>query len=345
MDAGIVFFKKNYVIIIYLLLITLSVKLALSFFNKIYTKVMHTNKSKQFSWGKTLVKAAALPFKTLVWTLGITVGSTLVLAGESWVLAKVYLVQELIAVVCITWIPLSIVRQLGASWHKGVCISGINIDNNTTHLLLKLAQIIIVFMGLEASFIIMGFNLNSLLAIGSIGGAAIAFASQDLLSNFFGAIIIHLDKPFALGDSIEIGSDIKGKISSIGWRMTNIINQEHHSVYVPNSIFTKKAIKNLSHINNFVIKETICLDHDSIPLINKITTDIVAALKAHSKVDYDDNISAVLNQISLDGASIDVAVCLAETDKNVCKAIKHELLLAIHNIIYINGGKLARTCN
>lgn len=51
----------------------------------------------------------------------------------------------------------------------------------------------------------MGYSVASLLAAFGLGGAAIVFAAKDTLANFFGSIVIFMDRPFRVGDWIEVG--------------------------------------------------------------------------------------------------------------------------------------------
>ena len=49
----------------------------------------------------------------------------------------------------------------------------------------------------------LGFSVAGVLTFGGIGGIAIGFAAQDMLSNFFGGLMIYLDRPFKIGDWVR----------------------------------------------------------------------------------------------------------------------------------------------
>ena len=49
----------------------------------------------------------------------------------------------------------------------------------------------------------LGFSISGVLAFGGIGGIAVGFAAKDMLSNFFGGLMIYLDKPFKRGEWIR----------------------------------------------------------------------------------------------------------------------------------------------
>ena len=55
------------------------------------------------------------------------------------------------------------------------------------------------------------------------GGAIVAFAAKDTLSNFFSGIIVFTERPFVVGDWIRCpGTEVEGVVEKIGWRMTQM---------------------------------------------------------------------------------------------------------------------------
>ncbi len=88
-----------------------------------------------------------------------------------------------------------------------------------------------------------GYNISALLAGISIGGIALALAAQDTLKNFFGSVMIFLDKPFLIGDWIQ-GGGVDGVVENVGLRATRIRTFEDSLVYVPNAILLDNPIDN-----------------------------------------------------------------------------------------------------
>jgi len=63
----------------------------------------------------------------------------------------------------------------------------------------------------------LGFSIAGALTFGGIGGIAIGFAAKDMLSNFFGGLMIYLDRPFKTGDWIRSPDrEIEGVVEEIG---------------------------------------------------------------------------------------------------------------------------------
>jgi MscS family membrane protein len=77
----------------------------------------------------------------------------------------------------------------------------------------------------------------------SIGGLAFALAAQDTIKNFFGSLMIFIDKPFQFGDWITSG-DIDGTVEEVGFRSTRIRTFRNSVVYVPNGNLADSTIDN-----------------------------------------------------------------------------------------------------
>lgn len=72
---------------------------------------------------------------------------------------------------------------------------------------------------------------------------AVGFASQDILKNIFGGFMIIMDRPFQVGDKIEVSS-YYGEVLQIGLRSTRIVTPDDSVVTIPNSELMNKAVSN-----------------------------------------------------------------------------------------------------
>ncbi len=106
-----------------------------------------------------------------------------------------------------------------------------------------------VFLTLTASVfvfgVVFGFNVTSLVAGLGIGGLAIAFAAQETLANLLASFTIFLDKPFRVGDFIQVG-EILGVVENIGFRSTRIRTLEKSYLSVPNKKLVDSTVDNLT---------------------------------------------------------------------------------------------------
>lgn len=85
--------------------------------------------------------------------------------------------------------------------------------------------------------------IQTLVALTASAGIAIGFASQDILKNIFGGIMILFDRPFQVGDKVEIG-DHYGEVVNIGLRTVRILTPGHSIVSVPNAEVVNQSVVN-----------------------------------------------------------------------------------------------------
>jgi small-conductance mechanosensitive channel len=85
--------------------------------------------------------------------------------------------------------------------------------------------------------------IETLVAVTASAGIAIGFASQDILKNIFGGIMILLDRPFQVGDKIEVGS-YYGEVTQIGLRTVRIVTPDDSLVSIPNGEIMNQSVSN-----------------------------------------------------------------------------------------------------
>ena len=117
-------------------------------------------------------------------------------------------------------------------------------DDQLVPLLSRLAGIVIWAVGVIYILDYLEINVTALLAGISIGGLAIALAAQDTVKNFFGSVMIFLDKPFQIGDWISF-DNVDGVVERVGVRSTRVRTFANSLTYVPNGIFAEKVIDNM----------------------------------------------------------------------------------------------------
>jgi len=98
-----------------------------------------------------------------------------------------------------------------------------------------------------AAYIVIGGVIHppaeTIIAVAASIGIAVGFAAQDILRNIFGGLMIIMDRPFKVGDKVEIG-DYYGEVVEIGLRSTQIVTPDDSLVSVPNLEMMTKAVSN-----------------------------------------------------------------------------------------------------
>ncbi len=88
-------------------------------------------------------------------------------------------------------------------------------------------------------------DIAPFLTTSAILSVVLGLALQDTLGNLFAGVAINLDRPFAIGDWVEVDGQ-KGQVHEITWRATKILTRQHHMIVVPNSQIAKVRIVNFS---------------------------------------------------------------------------------------------------
>ena len=91
--------------------------------------------------------------------------------------------------------------------------------------------------------VVFAVDADGLLAAAAAIGVAIGFASQDILKNIFGGLVIVFDQPFQVGDRIQVGTSY-GEVVSIGLRSTRIVTPDDSLVSVPNAQVVDSQVSN-----------------------------------------------------------------------------------------------------
>lgn len=108
----------------------------------------------------------------------------------------------------------------------------------------------------------MGLKVSSLIASLGIGGIAVALAAQNIFADLFSSFSIYFDKPFKVGDSIEVGNDA-GKVIKIGLKTTRIQSNQGEEIVIANRELTSARIHNFRKMQKRKIIFNLNLDYST----------------------------------------------------------------------------------
>lgn len=205
-----------------------------------------------------------------------------------------------------------------------------NIEDSMLDFILKIARALIYIIAGFIVITLLGINLNGLVAGLGIGGVIVTLAAQDTAKNLFGGLVIFLDKPFVVGDWIEM-SPFEGTVEDITFRSTRVRTFENSLVNIPNSIISNSSIINWSKMEKRRYKTNLCIQIDT-PLekVEKFQARIKEMLQEREAI-YDDSIIVKFDGISDNGLnilissytnSVDYPSYIAEREKINCKIMK-----------------------
>jgi MscS family membrane protein len=110
----------------------------------------------------------------------------------------------------------------------------------------------------------LGADVKAFLAGLGIGGLAFALAAQDTIANLFGSVVVAIDQPFRIGETVRIGSH-QGQVEDIGLRSTKIRLLDKSLVVIPNKSVAAEAVTNLSRFTGRRVEQVLGLTYDSTP--------------------------------------------------------------------------------
>ena len=117
-------------------------------------------------------------------------------------------------------------------------------DDHLIPLIAKILKVFVLSFGVLVALQNLGINVMSLLAGLGLGGLAFALAAKDTAANFFGSVMIFIDRPFRVGDWI-VTNQAEGTVEEIGFRSTRIRTFYNSQISVPNSVVVNENIDNM----------------------------------------------------------------------------------------------------
>lgn len=293
-------------------------------------------------WDDSLLHALRQPLSFFILLIGVT--EVLSVLRHEHVIKHAVSVDSLRFigfVLLVTWFVLRYVNSI-ESRITSPRYSKKPADKDSTAAVGKLLRAITVLIAVLSIMQSYGFSISGLLAFGGIGGIIIGLASKDLLANFFGGLMLYLDRPFKVGDWIRSNDKaIEGVVEEIGWRVTCIRTFDKNALYVPNSIFSSITIENPSRMTHRRLNETVNLRHQDADKVKAIIADIQEFLLNHPEVDLTQKIMVHLNSFSQSVLSISVVVFTKTQDLEQFALFKQGVLLKIMEIVSRHEATLA----
>lgn len=320
------------------LFITLSSLVIWGIWRLLYGRLIVITEKTHVQWDNLLLHALKTPISTLIWCWPATISLGLTLQHNisgnlNWLDTS----KRLIVVMIFIWILLRLTNNV-----EYYILSTKKKDETTVQAVSKVAKLFFLIIGLLTFLQAFGLSLSGLLTFGGVGGLIVGLAAKDLLSNFFGGLMIYFDRPFKVGDWIRSPDRaIEGTVERIGWRMTIIRTFDKRPLYVPNSVFSNIVVENPSRMLNRRIYETIGVRYDDGEKVTKIVHDVKNMLETHPDIDTKQTL--IVNFDKFGPSSLDFFVYTFTKTVNWIRyhEVKQDVLLKIMDIIHEHGADIA----
>ena len=215
------------------------------------------------------------------------------------------------------------------------------LDDSMLNMVLRLVRGII-YVGAGILIVTqLGYNLNGLIAGLGVGGVIITLAAQDTAKNLFGGAVIFLDKPFVVGDWIEVDK-FEGTVEEITFRSTRIRTFENSVVNIPNSIISDASVTNWSKMEKRRYRTRLYLDINT-PLdkVQVLMDKIKKVLLKHEQIE-DDSILVKFEEIVDNGIEIMISSYTDSVDFDSYLEEREEINYKIMKIVREENIKLAK---
>ncbi len=299
-------------------------------------------KSRQL-WDDALFNALRRPLSLMIWVLGISFAADIVgRQTDAAIFEAVAPLRDVGVIAIIGWFLFRLIGEVENNLVAAKAQQGKEVDRTTVDAIGKLLRLSVIITAALVALQTLGISVSGILAFGGVGGIAIGFAAKDLLANFFGGLMVYLDRPFAVGDWIRSPDrSIEGTVERIGWRLTVIRTFDKRPLYVPNATFTSIAVENPSRMSHRRIYETVGIRYDDARKMAPIIEKVKAMLIAHPEID--ENQTLIVNFNSFAPSSLDFFIYTFTHTTNWVKyhGVKQDVLLKVAEIIEAEGAEIA----
>ena len=333
---------QHYLWVVELFIVVFAVLLAGYLVNLLVDRFSLKAKATLTVWDDALIEACRKPIVWLIWILGVNFAASIAAKKiESDWLLIIEPVNRL-AVIFLGALFLNNFIKRAESNLIDPKFTSKPMDPTTVRAVARLLRAAILITSFLIAMQLFGYSVSGLLAFGGIGGIAVGFAAKDLLANFFGGLMIYLDRPFAVGDWVRSpDQEIEGTVEDIGWRLTRIRTFDKRPLYIPNCVFANISVENPSRMSHRRIFETIGIRYSDIDKMDQIVHKVRSMLQSHRNIDSSETLIVNFNQFSSSSIDFFVYTFTETTDWIDFHQVKQEILLNISDIIISEGAEVA----
>lgn len=256
--------------------------------------------------------------------------------------------SKIIYVLVVFLIAWTLVRILDNYYNSKTFLKNLKDDDDaivieqTYEITIRVFKIIIIAIALLMLMQEFGVSISGLLAFGGVGGLVVGLAAKDLLSNFFGGLMIYFDRPFKVGEFIKSPDrNIEGIVESIGWRLTVVRTFSKNVLYIPNSAFSNIIVENATRMTNRRINEVIGLRYEDLEKIPEIVKKVRSYLDDKKGIDHSNKPVVYFKSFSASSCDFFIYAFTNTKDWREFLQIKEDVLYETSKIISEHNAAIA----
>lgn len=201
-------------------------------------------------------------------------------------------------------------------------------DDILVPLIKKSGKFIVIAIGTVAIGDSLAIDMKGILTGLGIGGLAFALAAKDTLGNVFGSLTVLLDRPFRIGDWIDI-SGIEGTVEEVGLRSTRIRTSYDSLITVPNGTLTNAHVDNYGQRRFRRFKTTIGLQYNTPPEKIEAFCEAIREIVRNTSHIRQDAYQIYFNSMGDFSLNILINIFLIANSKNLELQQTHDFLMEI----------------
>jgi small-conductance mechanosensitive channel len=184
----------------------------------------------------------------------------------------------------------------------------------------------------------LGVEVSALVAGLGVGGLAAAFAVQNVLGDLFAALSIYLDRPFDIGDSIQV-DELAGVVDAISWRSTRLRSQNGEQIVFANGDLARARVLNYRRMSErrVVVSFRIPLD-TSARVLEALSGRVQKVVEEQKDVRFE---RATLNEVGEDAFVFDLVFWSQGAEQRKMFERKHAVIVALHRMLEAEGARFA----
>lgn len=232
------------------------------------------------------------------------------------------------AVISLIWLCKKIIEICAMHFKEKSLASDSKFDDILVPLLAKTSYVLMYLIGILLIAYSIDIDVTGIIAGLGIGGLAFAFAAKDTLANFFGSIMLVLDRPFDIGDVIVAG-DLEGIVEEVGFRSTRIRTFYDSVITISNGELVNRAIDNKGKRRYRRLTTTLGVEYDTPPKRIEAFCEGIRQLIINHKWTRKDNFNVYFNNFGASSLDIGMTVYWETSDYSREQSEKHRLMIDI----------------
>lgn len=183
------------------------------------------------------------------------------------------LVKLVLSVCLLVWLA-GVMRR----WLVNSVLGRLEVDRGTSIAIASVLRYLVLILGFILILQNVGIKLSALGVVAGAVGVGVGFGLQNIVSNFVSGLIVMLERPFKVGDRIEVGP-VEGVVREISARRTTLVTADNVAVLVPNQRFIVENVVNSAYLGEPVrlrVSASLAGDTET-ALLERILLDVANA--------------------------------------------------------------------